>query len=238
MRVLIVDDEPLARERIRALLAEEPDIEIVGECEDGRSAVERIRKLAPDLVFLDVQMPEMDGFEVLKQLKQVPTVIFVTAYDEFAVKAFEVHALDYLLKPFDRERFKKALGRAWRGDMAARLSGLIEELHGRGKYLDRLVVKTGGRVLFIATEEIDYIEASGNYVRLHTGAESYLYRETISHLESELDPGKFVRIHRSTMVNLSRVKELHPLFRGDFTVRLRDGRELVLTKSYRGRLRI
>jgi|SRR5579871_473485 len=237
MRVLIVDDEPLACERIRTLLAEEPGVEIAGECHDGKSAVETIRRIAPDLVFLDVQMPEMNGFEVLKALDPVPPIIFVTAFDEFAVKAFEVHALDYLLKPFDRERFQKALARARRSDVAAKLRGLIEQLHGR-RYLDRLVVKTGGRVIFLTAEEIDYIEAAGNYVRLHTGGENHLYREKISHLEMELDPAKFARIHRSTIVNLSRVKEMHPLFRGDFTVLLRDGRELILSKSYRGRLRI
>jgi len=238
MRVLIVDDEPLACERIRRLLDEEPGIEIAGECHDGKSAVEQIRRLAPDLVFLDVHMPEMNGFDVLRALERVPPVIFVTAFDEFAVKAFEVHALDYLLKPFDRERFQKALARARRGDLAANLCGLIEQLNGRKKHLDRLVVKTGGRVVFLTTEEIDYIEAAGNYVRLHAGEQSHLYRETISNLETQLDPTKFARIHRSTIVNLSRVKELHPLFRGDFTVLLRDGRELVLTKSYRGRLKI
>jgi two-component system LytT family response regulator len=233
-----VDDEPLACERIRTLLAEQPGIEIVGECHDGRSAVEKIRELAPDLVFLDVQMPEMNGFQALKQLERLPSIIFVTAYDEFAVKAFEVHALDYLLKPFDRERFQKALARAQSGDLDTRLRRLLEQINQRKEYLERFVVKAGGRVLFLPIEEIDYIEAAGNYVRLHAGADNYLHRETISHLEETLDRARFARIHRSTIVNLNRVKELHPLFRGDFTVVLRDGRELTLAKSYRGRLRI
>jgi len=238
MRVLIVDDEPLACERIRTLLRGEPDVEIAGECHDGKSAVERIRRLVPDLIFLDVQMPEMNGFEVLQMLETVPPVIFVTAFDEFAVKAFEVHALDYLLKPFDRERFQKALARARHSDMAEKLRGLLAHLREHKPYLDRLVVKTGGRVVFLAADEIDYVEAEGNYVRLHVGRESYLLRQTISNLDSQLDPAAFVRIHRSTIVNLSRVKELHPLFRGDFTVLLRDGRELLLSKTYRGRLKL
>ena len=238
MRVLIVDDEPLACERIRGLLASERDIEIAGECHDGRSAAAAIRRLAPDLVFLDVQMPEMDGLAVLQSLDRMPAVIFVTAYDQFAIKAFEVHAVDYLLKPFDRERFFKALERARRGDLDVRLRGLIEELRGRKEFLDRLVVRAGGRVLFLRVDELDYIEAAGNYVRLHADGEEYLYRETMARLEAALDPAKFARIHRSTIVNVDRVKELYPLFRGDYTVVLRDGRQLTLAKSYRGRLRV
>jgi two-component system LytT family response regulator len=238
MRVLIVDDEPLACERLRTLLSGEPDIEIAGECHDGASALAAIRRLAPDLVFLDVQMPEMDGFAVLRALDRMPAVIFVTAFDQFAIQAFEVHALDYLLKPFDRERFQKALARARRGDLDARLRGLIEELRGRKQYTDRLVVRSGGRVLFLRVEELDYIESAGNYVRLHSGSEQYLYRETMARLESSLDPAKFARIHRSTIVNVDRVKELHPMFRGDYAVVLRDGRELTLAKSYRDRLKV
>ncbi|HXB70356.1 MAG TPA: LytTR family DNA-binding domain-containing protein [Candidatus Acidoferrales bacterium] len=238
MRVLIVDDEPLACERIRTLLAGESDIEIAGECHDGRSAVDAIRRIAPDLVFLDVQMPEMDGFAVLQAVERMPAVIFVTAFDQFAIKAFEVHALDYLLKPFDRERFHRALARARRGDLDGRLRGLMAELRGRKEYLERLVVRAGGRVLFLRVDELDYIEAAGNYVRLHAGGDEYLYRETMSHLETSLDPAQFARIHRSTMVNVNRVKELYPLFRGDYTVVLRDGRQLTLAKSYRERLRV
>ena len=238
MRVLIVDDEPLACERIRTLLGGERDIEIAGECHDGRSAVETIRRTAPDLVFLDVQMPEMDGFAVLAALERMPAVIFVTAFDQFAIRAFEVHALDYLLKPFDRERFHKALARARQGDLDARLRGLIAELRTRKEFTERLVVRAGGRVLFLGVNEVDYIEAAGNYVRLHAGSEEYLYRETMAHLEAALDPARFARIHRSTIVNVSRVKELYPLFRGDFTVVMRDGRRLTLAKSYRARLQV
>jgi two-component system LytT family response regulator len=238
MRVLIVDDEPLACERLRMLLESERDVEIAGECHDGLTAVEAIRKLAPDLVFLDVQMPEMDGFAVLEALDTPPAVIFVTAYDQFAIKAFEVHALDYLLKPFDRERFSKALARAHSGDLDARLRSLLAELRTRRKYNDRLVVSAGGRVVFLRVDELDWIEAAGNYVRLHAGRDEYLHRETMARLEACLDPEKFARIHRSTIVNVDRVKELHPLFRGDYTVVLRDGRELTLAKAYRERLRV
>jgi two-component system LytT family response regulator len=245
MRVLIVDDEPLACERLRTLLAAERDITVVTECHDGRAAVAAIQDLAPDLVFLDVQMPEMDGFAVLEALREPPVVIFVTAFDQFAIRAFEVCALDYLLKPFDRERFVKALGRGRAecerrsaSDLGARMQLLLAELRGRKRYLDRIVVRSGGRVLFLKVAELDWIEAAGNYVRLHSGAEEYLYRETLSQMEAALDPARFARIHRSSIVNVERIKELHPLFRGDYTVVLRDGRELTLSKSYRERLKV
>jgi two-component system LytT family response regulator len=207
--------------------------------------VEAIRSVAPDLVFLDVQMPEMDGFAVLESLPAPPAVIFVTAFDQFAIRAFEVCALDYLLKPFDRERFTKALARARAecerrssSDLGTRLQSLLTELRGRKQYLDRLVVRSGGRVLFLRTNELDFVEAAGNYVRLHAGAEEYLYRETMARMETSLDPARFARIHRSTIVNVERVKELHPLFRGDYTVILRDGRQLTLAKAYRDRLKV
>ena len=245
MRVLIVDDEPLACERLRTLLATERDVELVGEFHDGCSAAEAIRKLGPDLVFLDVQMPEMDGFAMLESLPIPPAVIFVTAFDQFAIRAFEVCALDYLLKPFDRERFSKALARGRAecdrrsaSDLGARLQSLLAELQGRKQYIDRLVVRSGGRVLFLRVDELDWIESAGNYVRLHAGAEEYLYRETMSRMETSLDPSRFARIHRSTIVNVERVKELHPMFRGDYTVILRDGRRLTLSKAYRERLKV
>jgi two-component system LytT family response regulator len=245
MRVLIADDEPLACERLRTLLASERDITIVAECHDGSAAVAAIKDLGPDLVFLDVQMPEMDGFAVLEALREPPVVIFVTAFDRFAIRAFEVRALDYLLKPFDRERFGKALGRARAeyerrsaSDLGARMQSLLAELRGRKQHLDRIVARAGGRVLFLRVEELDWIEAAGNYVRLHSGAEEYLYRETLSRMEAALDPARFARIHRSSIVNVERIKELHPLFRGDYTVVLRDGRELTLSKSYRERLKV
>jgi len=247
MRALIVDDEPLARERIRTLLANQPDIEIAGEFNDGRSAVTAIQSLAPDLVFLDVQMPEMDGFQVLDQIapEAAPVIIFVTAFDRYAIKAFEVCALDYLLKPFDRERFTQALNRGRiecerraAGDLSRRLRAVLDEWKGRKQYLDRIVIRSGGRVFFLRVDELDWMEAAGNYVRLHKGREEYLYRETMARLDAALDPAKFARIHRSSIVNVERIKEMHPLFRGDYAVILHDGRQLTLSKAYRDRLQV
>jgi len=252
MRVLIVDDEPLARERIRQLLADEAAVEIAGESHDGRSAVDAIRRLKPDLVFLDVQMPEMDGFAVLAALnrERMPVVVFVTAFDQFAIKAFEVCALDYLLKPFDRERFAASLNRARDEcarratpgfDLDQRLRAVLEEWQAQAKaqaaHPNRLVIKSGGRIQFLRIDDIDYIEAQGNYVLLHAGSEQYLHRETMARIEAALDPVRFARIHRSTIVNLERVKEMQPLFRGDYTVTLRDGRKLTLGKAYRDKLK-
>ena len=245
IRTLIVDDEPLGRERIRTLLGGDPDIEIVGECSNGRQAVRAIEKLRPDLLFLDVQMPEMDGFAVLEAVAgdAMPVVIFVTAYDKYAVRAFEVHALDYLLKSFDRERFSSAVHRA-KTEVAAgkdrkldtRLVGLLEDLQARRRRLTRVVIRSGGRISFLRVEEVDWIEAADNYVRLHVGREAHLLRETMQSLAARLDPEKFLRIHRSTIVNLDRIKELQPLFHGDYTVLLRDGTELTLSRGYREKL--
>ncbi|MEO6392900.1 MAG: LytTR family DNA-binding domain-containing protein [Pyrinomonadaceae bacterium] len=245
IRTLIVDDEPLARERLKRYLGAESDIEIIGECGDGREAVEAVQKLSPHLVFLDIQMPEMDGFGVLETLgvDKVPAVIFVTAYDRYAIRAFDVHALDYILKPFNRERFRRALGRAREqianfqpGYLDQRLLALLKEVRTDPKYVERLVIKSVGRVFFLKTVEIDWIEAAGNYVKLHVGREGHMLRETMSHLESRLDPNKFLRIHRSTLVNIDCIKELHPLFSGDYTVMLKNNTQLTLSRSYRDRL--
>lgn len=244
IRALIVDDEPLARQRLIRLLKDEPDIEVVGECADGGDAVTAIRAHKPDLVFLDVQMPVLDGFGVLEALgDDLPAVIFVTAYDRYALRAFEYHALDYLLKPFDRERFRKALERvrAHLGPDEAReeaeqLLAAVEEYKSEGKALERLVIKSAGRVFFLRVEEIDWIEAAGNYVRLHVGKEDHLLRDTMSSLEGRLDPKRFLRIHRSTMVNIERIQELQPLFHGDYVVILRNGTQLNLSRGYRQRL--
>jgi two-component system LytT family response regulator len=242
IQALIVDDERLARKRIRSLLKNERDVEVVGECADGAEALAAIRKQSPDLVFLDVQMPEMDGFQVLQEVggDRMPAVVFVTAYDKYALRAFEVHALDYLLKPFDEDRFGEALRRAKEqvlggsnGELHGRLIALIEHLRSGERYVDRLLVKASGRVLFLKTEDIDWIEAAGNYVRLHVGKESHLLRETMNTIETRLDPAHFLRIHRSTIVNLDRIKEMQPWFSGEYVVLLKDGTELRLSRGYR-----
>jgi two-component system LytT family response regulator len=245
MKILIVDDEPLARERVRRHLRDEPGVEIVGEAGNGREAVAAIAEKKPDLVFLDVQMPEMNGFDVLKTLEEnkIPAIVFTTAYDKYAIQAFEFHALDYLLKPFTRERFRRAVKHArdkfentrQAGSVDERLVSLLENLKAK-KHLERIVVKSSGRVFFIKTDEIDWIEAAGNYIKLHVGRESHLVRETMQSIEAKLDPEKFFRIHRSTLVQIDRIKELHPLFGGDYAVILRNGSELTLSRNYRDRL--
>lgn len=245
IRAIIVDDELLGRTVIREMLRREPEFTIVGECANGQEAIATINAERPDLVFLDVQMPEVDGFEVLAALdvEQLPLVIFVTAYDQYAVSAFEVHAVDYLLKPFDRERFGKALQRAklqlqreQPADVSQRILALLEEQRSKPKCLERLVIKTNGRIFFLKTEEIDRISAEGNYVNLHVKKDSYLLRETISGLESQLDPQRFARIHRSQIVNLDCVRELRHWSHGEYQVILHDGTELMLSRSYREKL--
>ena len=249
IKAMIVDDEPPARRNLRALLKAVPDIELVKECGNGRDAVTHIRALEPDLIFLDVQMPEMNGFEVLEQLTDLPlpVIIFVTAYDQYALKAFEVSALDYLLKPFDDARFHKALAQARRqieqqdaSELGRKLLTLMGTREVRPdappRYLTRLMVKTAGRVIFIRTEEIDWVEAYDNYVRLHVGDKAHLLRQTMNELEAALNPEQFARIHRSTIVNLDRVKELHTHFNGDHLVILRDGTKLKLSRSRREQL--
>lgn len=244
VRVLLVDDEPLARTMLREMLKDDPNTEIIGESVNGREALEAIRQLSPDLIFLDVQMPDLGGFDVLAALgKQIPNVIFVTAYDQYAVRAFEVNALDYLLKPFDKERFDTAWQRAKaqimrerNGGTDQRILALLEELKAGNKYLERLVIKGGGRIYFLETEEIDWIEAEGNYVSVHSGKKSHLLRETISSLESKLDPKKFVRIHRSSIVRLDRIQELQPWFHGEYRIILQDGTQLTLSRNHRDNL--
>lgn len=245
IRALLVDDESLAREMIREMLDDDKDVEIIGECVNGFEAVEVIEAEAPDLIFLDVQMPELGGFEVLEKIPKdrMPHVIFVTAYDQYAVRAFEVHALDYLLKPFDRERFQAAWQRAKsqimrekNGALDQRIIALLEELKAGPKYLERLVIKSGGRVFFLDTDDIDWIEAEGNYVSVHTGKKSHLLRETISSLEAQLDPKKFIRIHRSSIVKMDRIQELQPWFHGEYKIIMQDGTQLTLSRNYRENL--
>lgn len=243
-RVLIADDEPLARERLEIFLANEPEIELVGAAANGTEAVEMIGKLKPDVVFLDVQMPGLDGFGVIEALPESerPAVVFVTAFDKFALKAFDVHAVDYLLKPFDKARFQTALRRVL--DQLARkqpaqiheqLSALLADLRPRTQSPDRIAVKSEGRVVFVNLPDIDWIEAADNYVALHVGKESHLLRETMASLESRLLK-PFLRISRSTIVNTDRIKELQPLFHGDYAVILKDGTKLTLTRGYRDKL--
>jgi two-component system LytT family response regulator len=245
IRTLIADDEPLVRGRIRDLLAEEPDFLVVGECATGRAALSAIGQLNPELVFLDVQLPELDGFELLDRLDGArrPAIVFVAAHDQYALRAFEVHALDYLMKPFDRERFNKALERARREilqaknrDLSERLLSLIKDLGSEKPRVERLVVKSAGRIRFLKTEEINWIEAAGNYVRLRIADETHLLRETMAGIESKLDPQKFIRIHRSTIVNLERVKEIYPKLYGEYVVALRDGTQLTMSRGYREKL--
>lgn len=247
IRALIVDDEAAARRRIRRFLCASPDVEIVGECEDGFEAVARIEERPPDLLFLDVQMPRLDGLGVIERVGAgtVPAVIFVTAYDEFALRAFDACALDYLLKPFGRERFCRAVGRAraqFEGSRAAgldrRLEKLIGELRaGSGrKSSDRLEVRSCGNTLFVSVEEVDWVGAADNYLELHVGRETHLIRETMSQLEARLDPSMFVRIHRSVLVNLERVRELRPLFNKDHVLVLRDGTRLTVSRTHYGHL--
>ncbi|AMW05217.1 hypothetical protein GEMMAAP_11145 [Gemmatimonas phototrophica] len=279
VRVLIVDDEALARQRVRRLLQNEADVEVVGEAESGHEAVAMIRELQPDLVCLDVQMPGLDGFGVLREIDSgpVPMVLFITAYDEHAQRAFDVHAVDYVLKPVDGDRFRSAFdkarkqranavaaerlgelletvrrladgsGAAAAGDAAAMLgvvggaaNGTANSAGGanaaNGRYASRILVKQDGRMFFVKTTEIDWIEADRNYVRLHVGKTAHTIRERISHLEETLDPRLFARIHRSTIVNLNRVREMQQWFSGDYVVILEDGTRLRLSRHYRDRV--
>lgn len=256
MRVLLVDDDPYARATVRTFLSAEPGVEVVGECEDGNAALEMLARQEADVLFLDVDMPGLDGFGVLEALgdARAPVVVFVTAHEHYAIRAFEVHAQDYLVKPFGLERFRQAFRRVRaeveeRGEAidGARVQSLLEALReeqrglerlvsGAGPWLERLLVKTGDRVLLLPADRIDWVEAEGNYVRLHVGKESYLVRWKIGALETRLDPRRFVRIHRSHLVNLERVRELRPWFAGDFVVLLHDGTELRLSRGYRPHL--
>jgi len=245
IRALVIDDEPLARDMIREMLSSDSEVEVVAECSNGQEAVEAIRSLSPDLIFLDIQMPELGGFEVLESLEpqQTPHVIFATAYDQYAVRAFEVHAFDYLLKPFDQERFDVAWLRAKAqikldrtGERDQHILALLEELKAGPKYLERLVVKTGGRVFFLDVDDIHCIEAEGNYVRVHDNGKHYLLRETISGLEEQLDPKQFLRIHRSAIVKIDKIKELQPWFHGEYRIILENGKQLTLSRNYRANL--
>jgi two-component system LytT family response regulator len=249
-KVLIVDDERLSRRRIRRLLSLEPDCEIAGECATGAEAVAAVQQSQPDIAFLDIQMPAMDGFEVARALPaggtagaaNRPLLIFTTAYDEYALRAFEVQAFDYLLKPFDGRRFRESLQRA-RARVVCDRSGTQDrrpphppEASAVRASPDRIAVRNNGRVVFLKLADIDWIEAADNYACLHCGRETHVVRETMNELEARLDPAQFLRTHRSSIVNLDRVRELQPWFRGDYRVILRDGTQLTLTKNHREKL--
>ena len=216
-RVLIVDDEALARERLRTLLESERDVTIVGECSGGREAVAAIVQHRPDLVFLDIQMPDLDGFQVLEAVAMdwLPAVVFVTAYDEYAIQAFDVNAMDYILKPIEPARFRKALGRAVK----------------RGP-LDRLVIRAGGKVLFVKPGDIDWIEADGKLAQVHVGRETHAVRIPLKRLEERLEAHGFVRVHRSAIVNVDRIRELEPWFHGEYVVILKDGTKLTSSAAH------
>lgn len=242
IRTLIVDDEELARQRVRELLAEAEDVEVLGECANGEEAVFRIRSLQPDLVYLDVQMPEMDGFQVLQslELQWMPVVVFVTAYDEHAMRAFDAHAVDYLLKPFHRSRFDVSLERARAllnqrldQNVDGRIRTMLAALRPEHPYLERVVVRLGQRIQFVRVDDVDWIAAEGNYVRLHTGKRTHLVREPLSRLVERLDPARFLRIHRSTVLNIERIREIQPLGKGAYVVVLEDGTKLTSTSTFR-----
>jgi two-component system LytT family response regulator len=246
LRALIVDDEPLAREWVRGAVAEDHELEVIGECGNGFEAAESIRRLKPDLVFLDVQMPGLDGFGVLEALSQdeIPAIVFVTAFDQYAVRAFEAQAVDYLMKPFSRERLEEAVRRVrelLKGrsleDFRESIGKVVEKIRRDRSYPEWVLLKSDGKNVFVKVRDIDWIESSRNNVRIHVGQAIYLLHETTSAIAQRLDPKKFLRIHRSSIVNIERIKELHPWFNGDYAVILRDGTQLTLSASYRDRLR-
>jgi two-component system LytT family response regulator len=249
IRAVIVDDEPLAREVLRSMLADHEDVEIVGEAGDGNAALVLIERTAPDLVFLDVQMPERDGFAVLRELDpdRFPAVVFVTAYDQYALRAFEVHALDYLLKPFDEERLARTLARARahlaRGrasvpaeaadEAAQRILRVLDELGVARQHLERLVVREDERVFFVRVADVDWFEAAGKYITIHAGKQRHQIREAMGKLEQQLDPRRFTRVSRFAIVNVERIRELQPWFQGEYVVILHDGSRVATTRGYR-----
>jgi two-component system, LytTR family, response regulator len=258
IRALIVDDETLAREVLSVMLVDDDEIEIIAECRNGREAVKAIREKSPDIVFLDIQMPETDGFQVIEEIgaKQMPVTVFVTAFDKHALQAFEAHALDYLLKPFDHERFDTALQRAKTavrqrklGEMSENLLAVLQEMKSENNKLssetekrnqqepiDRVVIKASGKIYFLKTVEIDWIEASGDYLTLHSGGKNHLIRETMQDFLAKLDAKKFIRIHRSTIVNIEQIKDIQPLFKGEYIITLNSGKRLKSSRGYRSEL--
>ncbi len=260
IRAVIVDDESLAREALRVMLADDPETEVIAECRSGREAVKVIREQTPDIVFIDVQMPGMDGFQVVEEIGvgQMPVTVFVTAYDKYALRAFAAHALDFLLKPFDHDRFNTALQRTKSlvrqqeaGVINENLFALLKDMKALAgaspleandtkpkddnykEPINRVVIKSGGRIYFLKTEEIDWVEGAGDYLSLHAGSHSHLIRETMGAFHDKLDSKKFLRIHRSTIVNVERIKDIRPLFKGEYVITLTSGTRLNSSRGYR-----
>lgn len=242
IKTLIIDDEVLGRKIIREYLESHPDVEVMAECKDAHEALEAIEKYHPDLLFLDIHMPEMNGFELLEMLDEIPHVIFSTAYDQYALKAFEVNAVDYLLKPYVQDRFDLALERVIkdiRHDQfdSDKIQNLLHSLQPEKKYLDRILVKQSGKILILNVDEIHWIEALEDYVNLHTDKGSYLVLQSLSRMETKLDPHRFVRVHRSYIVNLESVEEMHPWPNGRLKCHMRDGHQIILSRAGAKRLK-
>lgn len=246
LKILIVDDEPLARKYVSEMLREESDVEIVGEAGSGKAAARMIARHKPDLMFLDIQMPEMDGFSLLQSLDKcnLPVVIFTTAYEEYAIQAFEVHALDYLLKPFDQPRFAEALehARAVFAESAAKgletdqIARLLESIKHKQRFLDRFLIKQNGRIVFLKVDQIEWIKADDKYIHLHAGKTRHMIRQTLSSIKAQLDPTQFVQLNRSVIVNIDSIKELHTMFNGDHEVQIHDGSKFVLSRNHKNEL--
>lgn len=254
IRALIVDDEKLAREALAVMLADDPDVEIIAECRNGREAVRAIREKSPDLVFLDIQMPEVDGFQVTEEVgvDRMPVTVFVTAYDKHALRAFEAQALDYLLKPFDHDRFHAALQRAKTqirhqklGEIGDSLIAVLQEVGSADRKpsvtdnkepIERVAIKSAGRIYFLQADAVDWVEGAGDYLSLHSGDKAHLIRETMAEFYSKLDPKKFLRIHRSAIVNIEKIKEIHPMYKGEYVITLTNGKRLKSSRGYRQEL--
>jgi len=244
IRVIIVDDEPIARRGLRNLLKHEKDMEIIAECGDGMEAAQQIVAQHPDIVFLDIQMPELDGFGVVEAVgpEHLPLVIFVTAYDEYALKAFRVHAVDYLLKPVKPDQFREALDHVRtvleskkRAPFEKSIRNVLEDITPRRRALDRFVIRSLRNITFVDARDVDWIEAYGDYVRLHVGQRKHVLRQTMSELEHSLEPSLFIRIHRSAIVQIGKIKEMVPQTNGDYSVLLHTGERLMLSRTYRAR---
>jgi two-component system, LytTR family, response regulator len=245
IRTIVADDENLARKKLRLLLSSEAGVDVVAECSNGRQTLAAVQAHRPDLLLLDIQMPDLDGFEVIEELSggELPVIIFTTAYDQYAIRAFEAHALDYLLKPFNQDRLHRALERVkaellktHEHSVKTRILDLLGRTKSESQQLRRLVIRTAGRVVFLEIDEVDWIEAAANYVKLHVGKDSFLIREGIGHFSAKLDPDRFVRIHRSSIVNVRRIRELQPCDSGEYIAVLRDGKELSCSRGCRPQL--